>query len=51
MFDTEKARERLEELDQIDGPQTVAEARESQRLAQNLRLVDRYGVDPKEIDR
>lgn len=49
MFDVEKARERLEELDQIDGPQTTEEAQESRRLAQNLRLVDQYGVDPKDV--
>jgi hypothetical protein len=49
--DVKKARERLEELDRIDRPQTAAEAQESQRLAQNLRLVDQYGVDPEEVDR
>jgi hypothetical protein len=49
-MDTDKARQRLAQLDKIDRPQTAEEARESQRLAQDLRLVDQYGVDPEEID-
>jgi hypothetical protein len=49
-MDVRKAEQRLAELDKIDGPQSAAEAQEAQRLAQNLRLVERYGVDPAELE-
>lgn len=49
MFDVEKARQRLERLARIDGPQTPEEAQESRELAQGIRLVETYGVDPDEI--
>lgn len=49
-MDVEKARARLDQLDQIDGPQSASEADEAARLAQSLRLVEIYGVPASEVD-
>jgi hypothetical protein len=49
-FDPDRARRELAQLDAIDRPQTDSEQCRAQELAQNLRLVDTYGVDPGEIE-
>jgi hypothetical protein len=50
VFDTRKAERELAELDRLDRPQTAAEQQRAQDLAQNIRLVKDYGVDPKELE-
>lgn len=49
-MDVDAERDRLHQLDNIDRAHTLAEAAESQRLAQRLRLVDHYGIDPADVE-